>query len=363
MAKQRNTGIDTLRIISSFMVLILHILGEGGLLEALPGHSLHYKAAWTMEIACYCAVNCFGLISGFVGCNSRSSWSGILRTWLQVLFYTVGAAVILHFFIPEVITLDIIRNSFFPVTNRIYWYYTAYFCVSFFAPAMNHLILTLPRRQLRLLVITGAVLLSIIPTWSGKDLFYTKNGYSALWLMYLYIFGGYLSMYSVSKASSRKYLCFYFVCVALTSLHKLYPDFCGPLKSMPFLEYTSPTILACAVCLVIFLSQCDFPKFARSVIHFIAPLSFAVYLLHAQDTVFIVFMENKFGPLGQQHTIVMILSVLATASFWFLLGIAVEYIRQKLFNLLKISTFCKKIDLLQEKCLSFSKSDFGHHTK
>lgn len=355
MAGQRNTGIDSLRMISAYMVLVLHILGQGGLLAALPSHSLRYKAAWVLEIACYCAVNCYGLISGFVGWKSRSGWSGILRTWLQVLFYTVGAAVILHVFLPDVVTLDTIRSAFFPVIHKKYWYYTAYFCMSFFVPAMNHLIQTFPRSQLQLLVLSGAVLFSVIPTCTGRDLFSTMGGYTVFWLMYLYILGGYLSRYPVSKASSRNYLVLYLFFVAVTCLHKLYPDFFGPVKGMPLLEYTSPTILGCAVCLLVFLSHCDFPKCLQSVIRFAAPLSFGVYLLHAQGTVYSIFMKNRFGPLGAYHTAVMLLAVLAIAAFWFLLGIAVEYIRQKLFKRLNISNLCKKLDSLQEKCLSDTK--------
>ena len=66
-------------------------------------------------------------------------------------------------------------------------------------------------------------------------------------------------------------------------------------------------------------------------------------------------MKNRFGPLGAYHTAVMLLAVLAIAAFWFLLGIAVEYIRQKLFKHLNISNLCKKLDSLQEKCLSDTK--------
>ena len=349
MGKQRNPGVDSLRIIAAFMVLILHILGQGGLLEVLPSHSLRYKAAWIIEIACYCAVNCFGLISGFVGWNSRFSWSGILHTWFQVLFYTVGASIILHFFIPNTVTFDTIRLSFFPVTQNKYWYYTAYFCMSFFIPALNHLIQTFSKKQLRLLVIFGAILFSVIPTGTNNDLFSTNKGYSAYWLIYLYLVGGYLSKYPVSKRSSRKYIYFYLICIAITSLHKLYPNLCGLLKNMPFLLYTSPTILACGVCLLIFLSQCDFPRLIQPVIRFIAPLSFGTYLLHAQGTVYSNFMKQKFGPLGQQHTLLMILIVFATAAFWFLLGIGIDYIRQKIFHLLKVSTLCKKLVFFLEE--------------
>lgn len=349
MIKQRNTGVDLLRILAAYMVIVLHILGQGGLLAALPSHSLRYQAAWCLEVLCYCAVNCFGLISGFVGWNSRGSLGGILRTWLQVVFFTVGAAVVLHFFIPEAVTLESIHQAFFPVQNKKYWYYTAYFCMSFFVPAMNHLIQTFPKIQLQRLVIAGTVLLSLIPTGLNRDLFHTEDGYTVIWLMYLYTVGGYFGKYPVSGAVSRKCGWVYLLCVGLTGLHKLYPGVFGPLKALSLLEYTSPTILLSALSLLIFLAQWEAPKGIRGVIHRIAPLSFGTYLLHAQGTVYSNFMKQKFGPLGQEHTVVMLLTVLSTAAFWFLLGIAVDALRQKLFLLLRIPALCKKLDRLPEK--------------
>lgn len=35
MAQQRNSGIDLLRMVSMFMVVVLHVLGQGGILAAL----------------------------------------------------------------------------------------------------------------------------------------------------------------------------------------------------------------------------------------------------------------------------------------------------------------------------------------
>ena len=63
----RNYGIDLLRIISMVMIQILHILGNGGILNASIGAPVRNNVAWFLEIASYCAVNCYALISGYVG--------------------------------------------------------------------------------------------------------------------------------------------------------------------------------------------------------------------------------------------------------------------------------------------------------
>ncbi len=44
--KERNYGIDLLRIISMFYILLLHCLGQGGLLEGTSVNSVQYNLVW-----------------------------------------------------------------------------------------------------------------------------------------------------------------------------------------------------------------------------------------------------------------------------------------------------------------------------
>lgn len=65
--EQRNRGIDLLRMTAMWMVVILHILNKGGVLAAAAPLSAGQGTARLLETAAYCAVNCYGLISGYVG--------------------------------------------------------------------------------------------------------------------------------------------------------------------------------------------------------------------------------------------------------------------------------------------------------
>ena len=87
--RERNYGIDALRIIAMFMVVILHVLGKGGVLISLEKFSLGYEIAWFLEILVFCAVNCYALISGYVMYGSKPKYSSLALLWLQVAFYTV----------------------------------------------------------------------------------------------------------------------------------------------------------------------------------------------------------------------------------------------------------------------------------
>ena len=82
--EQRNRGIDLLRMTAMWMVVILHILNKGGVLAAAAPLSAGQGTARLLETAAYCAVNCYGLISGYVGVQRRFRYSGALALWLAV---------------------------------------------------------------------------------------------------------------------------------------------------------------------------------------------------------------------------------------------------------------------------------------
>ena len=74
--EQRNRGIDLLRMTAMWMVVILHILNKGGVLAAAAPLSAGQGTARLLETAAYCAVNCYGLISGYVGVQRRFRCAG-----------------------------------------------------------------------------------------------------------------------------------------------------------------------------------------------------------------------------------------------------------------------------------------------
>ena len=115
MKKERIIGIEFLRIISMFFIVILHVLGRGGILNNCELFSPNYFLAWLLEILAFCSVNCYGMISGYVGVNSNFKYSNIIKLWLQVLFYTLIITSIFMIFIPEVRMISNVIKAMFPV--------------------------------------------------------------------------------------------------------------------------------------------------------------------------------------------------------------------------------------------------------
>ena len=88
-----NYGIDWLRILSMYMVAVLHTLGQGGILGSFKQGDLSFSIAWFLETSAFGAVDCFALISGYVGYHSHFRYKKgafgfrLFFTRLESLFY------------------------------------------------------------------------------------------------------------------------------------------------------------------------------------------------------------------------------------------------------------------------------------
>lgn len=222
LKKKRNTGIELLRIVSMIMIGVLHILGHGNILFSEELSQGSYKTVWFMEIACFCAVNCYALISGYVGITAVFRYTRLVTTHLRVIFYSVVITLIFAISMPGIVGKEQIRAALFPVINQSYWYYTAYFALFLLIPYLNYLAQGLSREQYRTLIIVVITLFSVLPTISGTDIFRLHDGYSVFWLIVMYLLGAYIKKYEDSFLK-HSYVAFilYVICVLVTWSNKL----------------------------------------------------------------------------------------------------------------------------------------------
>ena len=136
MAK-RNYNIDLFRIIAAFLVTVLHVLGQGGILAYASPGGINYWTAWFLEIGAYCAVNCFALISGYLMVNSSVKAKSIIGLWLQVLFYSLLFTSVFFVFVPETRSISNLVVAFTPVLSNQWWYVSSYFALCLFIPFLN----------------------------------------------------------------------------------------------------------------------------------------------------------------------------------------------------------------------------------
>jgi hypothetical protein len=124
------------------------------------------------------------------------------------------------------------------------------------------------------------------------------------------------------------------------------------------IKYTSPTILLCAVFLLLFFKDIKYNKLAIRFIRFFAPLSFGVYLLHEEPLIRDNFIREKFYWYAEFNPIVLIIAVVLTAIAVWLIGSFADRIRLLIFDILKIRKICiwievkiRSVILFFDKCL------------
>lgn len=346
---ERNRGIDLFRIIAMIFAVGVHIVGQGGVLDAAVKQSLTYETARFLDIIFVCCVDCFALISGYVGYGSRFRPANILYFWLETFFYSVLITVIFHFINPGLVNGNAVLTSAFPVMFRQYWYITAYFCLFFFMPAINALVRNASARFTVYLIAASLVLFSVLPSVTGGDLFHTGRGYAPLWLAVMYGIGAACRKYPVlNKISPVVSLAGFFACAAVTWAVKRGIELVdiGFLNKYVYHEYmvsyTVITTVIASVLLLAFFSRIT-PK-RSGWIAFTCPLVLGVYLLHVHPLIFETLFKGFFKGLASLPAPVMALAVILSAVAVFAVCAAVDYLRLLLFNAMHVRQFCTFVE-------------------
>ena len=163
---KRNYGIDMLRLVAMFFVVICHVLGHGGVMKNATGYN--YSVSSLLQIVAYCAVNCYAIISGYVGYKEEDNYhyTKYLKFWIPVFFYSVGITIIFYVINSGSVGIKEIIWAFFPVTTYEYWYVNAYAALFFLIPWINRLIQNITEKELNRLIFVLFMFFSVYLTFS-----------------------------------------------------------------------------------------------------------------------------------------------------------------------------------------------------
>ena len=146
--KKRNPGIDLIRIVTMLGIVYTHILFQG---KGLLKYSKYKNEIQNTHTLVFWHDNAFALISGIVGYKS-TKYSNLLNLWLCVTFYSVGIRYYYLLFKPGVNVNGELYKEYFPVIYKRYWYFSSYFGMFIFLPAVNKGLQYLSKSELNLLV-------------------------------------------------------------------------------------------------------------------------------------------------------------------------------------------------------------------
>ena len=272
--QERSSNIELLRILSMFLVLMIHYIPS----RTLPTHdTLAHDTLGTLfdlelrSISFVC-VNCFILISGYFGIRWKlKSFSNLL---FQILFWAIVCPVIVSAATDSFNATDLFKTLYHNTFSR--WFIEAYIGLYILAPMINRFIEKSTHRELGIFIL-AFYLFSTLFGYLGKAYDFNK-GMSIISLVGLYLIGAYLrqkqdSIFDLSKyVYLGVYLVTGFIMVAIAALI-LKAGF----TITPY-SYLNPLIVLESIVLFLFFKKLNIGSIKW--INYIAVSSFAVYLIH-----------------------------------------------------------------------------------
>lgn len=205
--KPRNIGIDFYKILCSFFITMIHLLGYSNLLASADITKSNFVFAGLIEAASIIGVNGFVLISGYyLSANPKNAErpvvvKRIVSFLLRVEFISI-LIFIVSFCIFREIKLSVLFKSVFPVLGQHYWYVFNYLVLLIFMPYLNRFINAVSRSELKRLllciILIGGVFLKL-DIFYDSEVFLGHASHGILWFVTLYLSAGYLRKYGVKN--------------------------------------------------------------------------------------------------------------------------------------------------------------------
>lgn len=288
--KERHTGFELLRIVSMIMIVLMHIIGHGGLKDAVTPNMPLYHIYWLIYALSRVSTNCFVMLSGYYMVTSKLKPSRVLRVWCEVLFYSLLTYTIAVKVGCTTVSLSEMIKAFTPIASETFWFATAYLLMYFCAPLLNRVIQGIKtKKEFQRVLFVMLLMTSVLPTvlyWS--DAFLVQGGYSYLWFIVLYFIGVYIRLYVDNvnkKACVLIYLGLALTVPATRIVSELIQEKIGATTLVDnMLDYKMPVTLIMSVAFFLIFREIHIKKnILRKLIFSIAPLSFGVYLLHDSE--------------------------------------------------------------------------------
>ena len=149
MKKTREANLELLRIIAMIMILTMHLINHGGMIDLAQKGTVSYYLAWGMFGFCFPSINLYILISGYFLVESRfSSWK-LIRLGMQVWFYALGITLFFWLSGKGEREFKYMVYSLTPIISDFYWFITMYVGMYLLSPFLNRFAKSLTKRQMQ----------------------------------------------------------------------------------------------------------------------------------------------------------------------------------------------------------------------
>jgi hypothetical protein len=238
-----------------------------------------------------------------------------------------------------------------------------------FLPVINKGIQYLSNLEFKLLVMS---FLGIFSFWNNynnyKYHFYLGDGGSPMSLLYLYIIGAYIKKFNIEFTGIKRniiILIYFSIFISLCFANNLYLNYINNsanyktklgnfIKSLMSRSLNGVLRTSQAILITLFFLQLKYNEYLSKFITFFGQLTFGVYLIHMNNNVKYFYLRKLLIEESDNLTSNEVIQMLINKSIkLFLECIIIEYLRNLLFNILKIKKICMLIEKIAFKVASF----------
>ncbi len=281
MLKSKNMNIEIMRIISMLMILILHFLYHGNVLQSLNlEFSIRNFIIFSMETISIIAVNIYVLISGYFLSEQKFKFSKIVKVFIQTYLYSTTICIFIALTGVNKLSFQSILNSLMPLTTQAYWFINTYLMLLLIFPFLNILIRSIDKKRYKLLLLLLLILNSIIPLFTQKPVS-INSGNSLIWFINLYLIAAYIRKYSFMLKKEKLYI-IYLINFLIHNIIITYIYYKGGIKyAMHFYQYNTIFVLisSLSVFLIALSQKRHFTEKTTKIIKFFSTSTLAVYLI------------------------------------------------------------------------------------
>lgn len=323
-SKQRLYGIDIARLTAMFMVVVLHNLGRGGVLDWTID-SIRDYVYLALENYAIVAVNVFALISGYLSAGKPLRAHSIFSVWSTACFWSVATA-LTGFALGQINKNDLISSPF-PVSTGEYWYLNSYLLLQLLAPILNCAVESLSAPHLG--VLSGSLL-------AASTLFQStglNNGYSTMWLAVLWLTGAAIKLNKSAideHLNSKRLALAYFLLPLIVLVYEWNDVHVAQLDPYRWLSYTNPYVVVSSICLFVLATRTNVKsQNARQVLKTASPLAFAVYVIDTSNWFFSIWLTDKFSWILNLPVLIAAPLIVIVSITFFITFLLLEFLRRK----------------------------------
>lgn len=332
MNNSRMVQFELLRILAMCGVVMNHVFNYGLHIYGdfcIDTSSTMGFLVWTilelMKLVCLPSVNCYILITGYFLINrSTLRLKGAWKVWSTTWIYAVGIYLLSVAFGAIPFEWNELQRHATPLLSNSYWFVTSYIVLLLFAPSLSWGLQRMSKRQYQVALAVGGIV--CFQPLLGQ---FTMDYLQILLFVYLFMIGGYIRRFT-EKTSLKKYSIIAYTGILMVMFaYTLYKN--KPLNNSSFTIYAMTyhgLVLPLSVALFMIVKEWRIRKtMVRKCILTVAPLSFAVYIIHTQSVVDSWLWTVSAEWLSNCHTSLLPIACTAITISVFLVCILAEYIR------------------------------------